>query len=60
MLECLGLNPYKAVELWENYRPVIPVDFQNVALYAEPDTAIMAKVKDEKLKSCSEQRLGRF
>jgi hypothetical protein len=49
VIKCLGLNPYKAVELWKNYRPVVPVEFQDNALYAEPDTAIMAKVKDEKL-----------
>jgi hypothetical protein len=45
----LGLNPYKSVELWKNYCPVVPVEFQGDALYAKPDATIMSKVKDEKL-----------
>ena len=49
IIKCLELNPYKAVELWKNYRPVIPVAFHVDVLYAKPDAAIMAKVKDEKL-----------
>ena len=49
VIKCLGLNPYKTVELWKNYRPVVPVEFHGDAFYAEPDVEIMAKVKDEKL-----------
>ena len=49
VIKCLGLNPYKAVELWKNYRPVVPVEFHGDTLYAEPDVEIMSKVKDEKL-----------
>ena len=45
----MGLNPYKIVELWKNYRPMVPVEFQSDILYAEPDAEIMAKVKDEKI-----------
>ena len=48
-LKCLGLNLYKIVEMWKNYRPMIPVEFQDDELYAEPDASIKAKVKDEKM-----------
>jgi hypothetical protein len=37
------------VELWKNYCPVVPVEFNINALYAEPDGEIMSRVKDEKL-----------
>jgi hypothetical protein len=49
VLKCLGLNPYKAVEMWKNYCPIIPIEFHDDSLYAEPDATIMSKVKDEKL-----------
>jgi hypothetical protein len=26
-IKCVGLNPYKMVEMWKNYRPVIPVEY---------------------------------
>ena len=26
-LNCIGLNPYKAVEMWKNYRPIVPPVF---------------------------------
>lgn len=49
VIKCLGLNPYKVVEMWKNYRPMLPVEFQDDELYAEPDASIKAKVKDEKM-----------
>ena len=49
VIKCLGLNPYKVVEMWKNYRPMIPVEFQDDELYAEPDASIKAKVKDERM-----------
>ncbi len=49
MIKCLGLNPYKIVELWKNNHPMVPVEFQRDILYAEPDAEIMTKVKDEKI-----------
>jgi hypothetical protein len=49
VIKCLGLNPYKVVEMWKNYRPMIPVEFQGDELYAEPDASIKSKVKDEKM-----------
>ncbi len=30
VLKCIGLNPYKAVEIWKNYRPVVPLEFHVV------------------------------
>ena len=48
VIKCIGLNPYKMVEMWRNYRPTIPVEFQNNELYAKPDKKVLAMVKDEK------------
>ena len=31
-----GLNLYKMVEMWKNYHPVIPVEYQLDELYAKP------------------------
>ena len=36
VLKCMGLNPYKAVEMWKNYRPVVPLEFHDNWLYVEP------------------------
>ena len=49
VIKCLGLNPYKVVEMGKNYCPMIPVQFQDNALYAELDASIKAKVKYEKM-----------
>ena len=43
-----GLNPYKSVELWKNYRPVVPPQFHDNVLYLPPSESILATVKDEK------------
>jgi hypothetical protein len=32
----VGLNPYKIVEMWKNYRSNIPVEYHLNELYAEP------------------------
>ena len=47
-IKCVGLNPYKMVEMWKNYRPVIPVEYQSDALYAKPSDKVMKKVKVER------------
>ena len=47
-IKCDGLNPYKMVEMWKNYRPVIPVEYQLNALYAKPSDEVLKKVKVEK------------
>jgi len=47
-IKCLGLNPYKKVEMFKNYRPVVPVEFHSDELYAEPSPEVWSKVKMEK------------
>jgi hypothetical protein len=47
-IKCVGLNPYKMVEMWKNYRPVIPVEYQSDALYAKPSDEVLKKVKVER------------
>jgi len=44
-----GLNPYKMVEMFKNYRPYVPDKFQSDELYAEPSLVVWAKVKTEKI-----------
>jgi hypothetical protein len=46
--KCDGLNPYKMVEMWKNYRPVIPGEYQTDVLYVKPSPEVLAKVKVEK------------
>jgi len=46
-----GLNPYKMVEMFAKYRPVVPVEFQSDELYAEPSREVYSKVKTEKNRS---------
>jgi hypothetical protein len=47
-ITCVGLNPYKMVEMFKNYRPVSPVEFHSDELYAEPSPEVWSKVKMEK------------
>jgi hypothetical protein len=47
-IKCVGLNPYKMVEMFKNYRPVVPVEFHSDELYAEPSPEVWSKVKAEK------------
>jgi hypothetical protein len=47
-IKCVGLNPYKMVEMFKNYRPVVPVEFHSDELYAEPSQEVWSKVKVEK------------
>ena len=44
-----GLNPYKMVEMFAKYHPVVPVEFQSDELYAEPSSEVYSKVKTEKI-----------
>ncbi len=44
-----GMNPYKTVELWKNYRPNIPIEYHSDKLYAELSEEVLAKVKTEKI-----------
>ncbi len=43
------MNPYKRVEIWKKYRPVIPFEYWDDDLYVQPDESVIAKVVDEKL-----------
>jgi hypothetical protein len=43
------LNPYKVVEMFQKYRPVVPEEFHLDDLYAEPSTEVSSKVKTEKI-----------
>jgi len=43
------MNPYKMVEMWKNYRLMVPMEYQDDELYAKPDVKVMANVKDEKV-----------
>jgi hypothetical protein len=47
-IKCVGLNPYKMVEMFKIYRPVVPVEFHSDELYAEPSQEVWSKVKVEK------------
>ena len=49
MLEWEGINPYKVYELFKNFRPYVPVEFQSDPMYAEPSPEVLAKVKAEKV-----------
>ena len=47
-LEPPGTNIYKQVEMFKNYRPLVPVEFQDDLMYAEPAEDIKVAVKEEK------------
>ena len=44
-----GLNPYRMVEMYKNYRPYVPDEFQSDELYAAPSAEVWEKVKTEKI-----------
>ena len=48
-VECSGLNPYKMVELWRNYRPHVPKTHRTNILYRKPDARALSVVKEEKV-----------
>jgi hypothetical protein len=47
-IQCVGLNPYKIVEMYKNYRPNIPNEYHSDLMYAEPSEEVWSKVKVEK------------
>jgi hypothetical protein len=47
-IQCVGLNPYKIVEMYKNYRPNVPVEYHSDVIYAEPSEEEWSKVKIEK------------
>jgi hypothetical protein len=34
-IQCVGLNPYKIVEMYKNYRPNVPVEYHSDVMYAD-------------------------
>ncbi len=48
-LEWEGINPYKAYELFKNFRPFVPVECQSDPMYAKPSPEVLAKVRAEKV-----------
>jgi len=47
-VHCIGINPYKMVELHFKYCMHVPIKYQNNILYARPDDQVMSLVKLEK------------
>ncbi len=46
-VQCVGLNPYKIVEMYKNYRPNVPVEYHSDVMYVEPSEEVWSKVKVE-------------
>ncbi len=47
-IQCVGLNPYKIVEMNKNYRPNLPIEYHFDVMYTEPGEEVWLKVKVEK------------
>ncbi len=47
-IECVGLNSYKIVEMYKNYRPNISIEYHSDVMYVEPSEEVWLKVKVEK------------
>ncbi len=47
-IQCVGLNPYKIVEMYKNYRPNVPIEYHSDLMYAELSEEVWLKVKVEK------------
>ncbi len=47
-IQCVGLNPYKIVEMYKNYRPNIPIEYHSDLMYVEPSEEVWLKVKVKK------------
>jgi hypothetical protein len=44
-----GINPYKLVELYAKYCPVVPEDYWEDELYVKPADKVLKKFKEEKV-----------
>ena len=44
-----GDESIQMVEMWKNYQPLVPMEYECDTLYAKPDAKVMAKVKEEKV-----------
>ncbi len=47
-IQCVGLNPYKIVEMYKKYRLNVPIEYHSDLMYAEPSEEVWLKVKVEK------------
>lgn len=47
-VECVGINPYKQVEMHFKYGPQVPEEYRKNELYCEPDSKVMSLVKVER------------
>jgi hypothetical protein len=47
-IQCVGLNPYKIVEMYKNYRPNILNEYHSDLMYAKPSEEVWSKVMVEK------------
>ena len=47
-IECSGMNPYKKVELWKQYRPIVSPEDQSNPLYKKTPQDIINIVAGEK------------
>jgi hypothetical protein len=47
-IQCVGLNPYKIVKMYKNYRPNVPVEYQTDVMYMEPSEEVWSNVKVQK------------
>jgi hypothetical protein len=48
-IQCVGLNQYKIVEMYKNYRPNVPVEYHYNVMCADPSEEVWSKVKVEKM-----------
>jgi hypothetical protein len=44
-----GLNPYKIVDIYKNYRPNVPIEYHSDLMYTELSEEVWSKVKFEKM-----------
>jgi hypothetical protein len=47
-IQCVGLNLYKIVEMYKNYRPNVPIEYHSDLMYVKLSEAVWSKVKVEK------------
>jgi hypothetical protein len=43
-----GINPYKQIELFHRYKPVVPTKYHDDELYTKPSEEVVKKVMAEK------------
>jgi hypothetical protein len=48
-IQCMGLNPYKIVEMYKNHRPNVPIECHSDVMYVEPSEEVWSKVKVEQM-----------